>query len=169
MFRRGCGMLLQKALCCTLIRSTLYRRVLVNRRTPAAMIANGPRATRNSRSDINGDCRPGFNINVSINVSFSSVQDSLSRGGTAYCRTDCCNFSCARNCRLCVLQVFQTFACEDLTEINKSYLRADLRIECYTPQHMAYRVYAGVMIIICELANNQSSNYVTTGQCSERG
>lgn len=48
------------------------------------------------------------------------------------------------------LQVFQTFACEELTEIGKSYLRADLRIDCRTPQHMAYKVYAGIMICVCE-------------------
>lgn len=61
-----------------------------------------------------------------------------------------------------VLQVFQAFACENLTEINKSYLRADLRIECDTPQHMGYKVYAAVMIIICELmdiTNGQSSDH----------
>lgn len=54
-----------------------------------------------------------------------------------------------------VLQIFQTFACEDLIEIGKSYLRADLRIECETSQHTAYKVYAAVMIVICELLDNE--------------
>lgn len=47
-------------------------------------------------------------------------------------------------------QVFQTFACEALPEIGKSYLRADCRIECYTAKHHAYEVYAGFMIALCE-------------------
>lgn len=49
------------------------------------------------------------------------------------------------------LQVFQTFACEPFPEINKHYLRADQRIECYTATHIAYRTYAAVMIFVCEL------------------
>lgn len=48
-------------------------------------------------------------------------------------------------------QVFQTFACEHLDEVNKSYLRADLRIECNTPEHKVYQIYAWIMICICEL------------------
>lgn len=47
-------------------------------------------------------------------------------------------------------QVFQTFACEDYPEINKSYLRADSRIECGTSTHTAYKIYAAIMIFICE-------------------
>ncbi|CAN0551355.1 unnamed protein product, partial [Laminaria digitata] len=45
-------------------------------------------------------------------------------------------------------QVFQTFACEDFPEIGKSYLRADGRIECDTPEHKKYRIYAAVMIFL---------------------
>lgn len=50
-----------------------------------------------------------------------------------------------------LLQVLQTFACESLDEIGKSYLRADFRIECDTPKHKAYKIYAWVMVCICEL------------------
>ena len=48
------------------------------------------------------------------------------------------------------LQVFQTFSCEKFVEIGRSYLRADRRIECFTPTHTAYRTYAAVMIFLCE-------------------
>ncbi|KAG5193174.1 hypothetical protein JKP88DRAFT_240807 [Tribonema minus] len=44
--------------------------------------------------------------------------------------------------------VFQTFACDELMYISKSYLRADYSIECYTPEHTAYRIFAGVMVLI---------------------
>ncbi|CAM9587167.1 unnamed protein product [Ectocarpus fasciculatus] len=47
--------------------------------------------------------------------------------------------------------VFQTFACEDLPEIGKSYLRADFRIECDTQRHTLYKAYAAVMICIYPL------------------
>lgn len=47
-------------------------------------------------------------------------------------------------------QVFQTFACEEVQEIGKSYLRADFRIQCDTPRHAAYKIYAAVMILLCE-------------------
>lgn len=47
-------------------------------------------------------------------------------------------------------QVFQTFACEDLDEIGKSFLRADFRIECNTSEHKAYKAYAEIMICVCE-------------------
>lgn len=47
-------------------------------------------------------------------------------------------------------QVFQTFQCEDLNEIDKRYLRADLRIECDTAEYKAYELYAGFMVILCE-------------------
>ncbi|CBJ33129.1 asn/thr-rich large protein family protein [Ectocarpus siliculosus] len=47
--------------------------------------------------------------------------------------------------------VFQTFSCEDLPEIGKSYLRADFRIECDTQRHTLYKAYAGVMICIYPL------------------
>lgn len=56
---------------------------------------------------------------------------------------------------LYVWQVFQAFDCEDLAEIGKSYLRADLQIKCDTPSYQAYRVYAAVMIIICESVDSQ--------------
>lgn len=49
------------------------------------------------------------------------------------------------------LQVFQTFSCEGFPEVGESYLRADQSIECYTQEHRAYRIYAAVMIFICEL------------------
>lgn len=48
-------------------------------------------------------------------------------------------------------QVFQTFACIKLEEIGKRYLKADLRIDCDTPEHKAYEVYASIMIFVCEL------------------
>ncbi|CAM9489387.1 unnamed protein product [Laminaria digitata] len=44
--------------------------------------------------------------------------------------------------------VFQTFACDDYPEIDKSYLRADGRIECDTAKHTGYMVYAGFMIAL---------------------
>ncbi|CBJ26637.1 adhesin-like protein [Ectocarpus siliculosus] len=44
--------------------------------------------------------------------------------------------------------VFQAFACEDFPEIGKSFLRADFRIECDTPKHDNYKIYAAVMICI---------------------
>ncbi|CAM9940108.1 unnamed protein product [Ectocarpus sp. 4 AP-2014] len=47
--------------------------------------------------------------------------------------------------------VFQAFACEDFPEIGKSFLRADLRIECDTPEHDNYKIYAAVMICIYPL------------------
>lgn len=50
----------------------------------------------------------------------------------------------------CRRQVFQTFACEKLPEIGTAYLRADFRIECYTPKHNVFRIYAGFMIILCK-------------------
>ena len=47
-------------------------------------------------------------------------------------------------------QVFQTFECEDYPEIGTRYLRADRRIECNSPRHTGYMVYAAVMIFLCE-------------------
>jgi hypothetical protein len=44
--------------------------------------------------------------------------------------------------------VFQTFSCNDLEEVNKSYLRADYSIECGTPTHHAYCAYAAIMVIV---------------------
>eukprot|EP00752_Nemacystus_decipiens_P012610 g11167.t2 len=43
--------------------------------------------------------------------------------------------------------VFQAFACEDLDD-EKKYLRADYRIECDSPEHRAFQVYAGIMIFV---------------------
>lgn len=47
-------------------------------------------------------------------------------------------------------QVLQTFACEDLPEIGKRYLRADFSVECDTATHRAYQIYAAFMIALCE-------------------
>lgn len=65
-------------------------------------------------------------------------------------------------------QVFQTFACEKLTEIGQSFLRADLRIVCENPQHTAYKVYAGIMICVCECQQGRWSlgMLVTSGGLS---
>ncbi|KAG5178512.1 hypothetical protein JKP88DRAFT_261305 [Tribonema minus] len=49
------------------------------------------------------------------------------------------------------LKVFQTFSCDNLEYINKSYLRADYSIECYTPKHTAFRIYAAAMICVYPL------------------
>ena len=49
--------------------------------------------------------------------------------------------------------MFQTFACDDYPEIDKRYLRADGRIECDTPTHTGYMVYAGFMIALCEFCD----------------
>ena len=43
--------------------------------------------------------------------------------------------------------VFQMFACDDLDD-EKSYLRADYRLECNSPKHKALQVYAGLMILL---------------------
>ena len=59
---------------------------------------------------------------------------------------------------LCPLQVFQTFACDDYPEIGTRYLRADGRIECDTPKHTGYMVYAGIMIALCELCEIMTYN-----------
>eukprot|EP00904_Undaria_pinnatifida_P010819 jgi/Undpi1/6868/HiC_scaffold_21.g09344.m1 len=44
--------------------------------------------------------------------------------------------------------VFQAFACDYYEEMEKSFLRVDGRIVCYTATHTAYRVYAGIMICL---------------------
>lgn len=49
-----------------------------------------------------------------------------------------------------VQQVFQTFSCVTLDETGEKYLWADLRIRCDSLTYRNYRVYAAVMIIICE-------------------
>ncbi|KAG5183506.1 hypothetical protein JKP88DRAFT_262991 [Tribonema minus] len=43
--------------------------------------------------------------------------------------------------------VFETFACDELQYVGSSYLRVDYSIECYTPEHTAYRIFAGVMLL----------------------
>jgi hypothetical protein len=49
--------------------------------------------------------------------------------------------------------VFQTFACDvvDIAAPNISYLRADYSIQCGTAKHRAFKVYAGIMVIIYPL------------------
>ncbi|KAG5187182.1 hypothetical protein JKP88DRAFT_254102 [Tribonema minus] len=49
------------------------------------------------------------------------------------------------------LTVLQTFSCDDFPLIGKSYLRADYSIQCNTPKHTAYQVYAGVMVLVYPL------------------
>ncbi|CAM9300041.1 unnamed protein product, partial [Sphacelaria rigidula] len=44
--------------------------------------------------------------------------------------------------------IFQTFACDDLEEVDRSYLRADYRISCNSRRHKAYEIYAGFMILV---------------------
>lgn len=43
--------------------------------------------------------------------------------------------------------LFQTFACEHLDD-GKNYVRADYRIECDSPRHEAFKIYAGFMIVV---------------------
>lgn len=54
-----------------------------------------------------------------------------------------------------LLQVFQTFACEDYPELSKRYLKADSRIECDTITHSGYEMYAAIMICLCELVTQE--------------
>ena len=42
--------------------------------------------------------------------------------------------------------LFMSYACEDLAD-GKNYLRADYRIECDSPKHKAFQVYAGFMML----------------------
>ncbi|KAG5176025.1 hypothetical protein JKP88DRAFT_265595 [Tribonema minus] len=44
--------------------------------------------------------------------------------------------------------IFQTFACDDLQFIDKSYLRADYSVECYTAEHTAYRIFSIIMVVV---------------------
>jgi hypothetical protein len=44
--------------------------------------------------------------------------------------------------------VFQTFACDDVSGLNNSYLRADYSIVCHTREHKLYQCYAAVMILV---------------------
>lgn len=55
--------------------------------------------------------------------------------------------------RFCLLQVFQTFACDGYPEIEKRFLRADGRIACDTDKHKGYMVYAVIMIGLWELCD----------------
>eukprot|EP00752_Nemacystus_decipiens_P007555 g6749.t1 len=43
--------------------------------------------------------------------------------------------------------LFSTFACEVLDD-RKDYLRSDYRIECDSPRHRGFKVYAGFMIVL---------------------
>ncbi|CAB1107755.1 unnamed protein product [Ectocarpus sp. CCAP 1310/34] len=47
------------------------------------------------------------------------------------------------NASVCAV-LFQAFACEELDD-RKNYLRADYRIECDSPRHSAFQVYAGLL------------------------
>ena len=47
--------------------------------------------------------------------------------------------------------VFQTFACETLDD-GIEYLRADYRIRCTDAKHKAFEVYAGIMVLMYQLA-----------------
>ncbi|CAM9452577.1 unnamed protein product [Choristocarpus tenellus] len=44
--------------------------------------------------------------------------------------------------------IFQTFACEELTDVGESYLRADFRISCHAAEHSRYILFAVIMIFI---------------------
>ena len=46
--------------------------------------------------------------------------------------------------------VFRAFACESLDD-GKKYLRSDYRIECDSPKHRAFQIYAGFMIAVYPL------------------
>eukprot|EP00903_Cladosiphon_okamuranus_P014549 g13496.t1 len=43
--------------------------------------------------------------------------------------------------------LFSTFACDPLDD-GKDYLRSDYRIECDSPKHKGFKVYAGFMIVV---------------------
>ena len=46
--------------------------------------------------------------------------------------------------------MFQTFVCDEFPDVGKGFLTADPRIECPTPTHTAYKLYAAVMLFLCE-------------------
>ena len=46
--------------------------------------------------------------------------------------------------------VFQTFTCEGLDD-GKRYLRADYTIECDSPKHRAFQIYASLMMLVYPL------------------
>ena len=43
--------------------------------------------------------------------------------------------------------IFATFQCEKLSD-STSWLRADLSIDCDSPTHLAYRWFAGFMVLL---------------------
>ena len=43
--------------------------------------------------------------------------------------------------------LFKTFACEELAD-GINYLRADYRIQCDSPKHKSFQVYAGFMVVL---------------------
>ncbi|CAM9334760.1 unnamed protein product [Discosporangium mesarthrocarpum] len=44
--------------------------------------------------------------------------------------------------------IFQTFACDEISELKESYLRADYRLPCHSPEHDMYKIYAGFMVLV---------------------
>lgn len=42
----------------------------------------------------------------------------------------------------------QAFACENLEEVGKTYLRADYSLMCHTADHNWYKVYSAIMILV---------------------
>lgn len=42
----------------------------------------------------------------------------------------------------------QTFSCDELEDVGKSYLRADYGIDCDSDRHKAFKLYAGFMILV---------------------
>ena len=43
--------------------------------------------------------------------------------------------------------IFQMFACDDLAD-GRKYLRADYRVECDSPNHVPFQIYAGLMMLL---------------------
>lgn len=60
--------------------------------------------------------------------------------------------------------LFKTFACESLAD-NRTYLRADYRIECDSSKHKGFQAYASVMIVVMRWASQLSTGTC----CSEIG
>lgn len=46
--------------------------------------------------------------------------------------------------------VLKTFACDDDVEGGASYLREDYSISCETSLHKFFKLYAGVIILVCK-------------------
>lgn len=42
----------------------------------------------------------------------------------------------------------QTFECDRLEDLGRSFLRADYSLHCQNAQHTSYMVYSGVMILV---------------------